>query len=93
MKKIVLGTLVTVAFSASLFAGQSAMCKGCHGANGEKNIIVHSAIPNKLSKADFLSAMKGYKDGTRKGHGKEGMMRSWAMRSNHEAIAKEWNLK
>ena len=39
-------------------------CVACHGAEGEKSALNKSLIIKDMSKADFVSAMKGYKDGS-----------------------------
>lgn len=39
-------------------------CVACHGAEGEKSALNKSLIIKDLSKADFVKAMKGYKDGS-----------------------------
>jgi len=43
-------------------------CIVCHGATGEKSALNKSLIIKDMSKADFMSAMKGYKNGS---YGKE----------------------
>ena len=39
-------------------------CVACHGAAGEKSALNKSLIIKDMSKADFIAAMKGYKDGS-----------------------------
>ena len=39
-------------------------CVACHGAEGEKSALNKSLIIKDMPKADFMSAMKGYKDGS-----------------------------
>lgn len=39
-------------------------CVACHGAEGEKAALGKSMIIKDMSKADFIAAMKGYKDGS-----------------------------
>jgi cytochrome c553 len=39
-------------------------CKGCHGANFEKKAMGKSKIVKDLTKADIVTALKGYKDGS-----------------------------
>lgn len=39
-------------------------CVACHGAAGEKAALNKSLIIKDMSKADFISAVKGYKDGS-----------------------------
>ncbi len=66
MKKITKSILV-----AAIFCGVSAnatplytKCVSCHGAEGEKAALGKSLIIKDMSKADFLKALKGYKDGS-----------------------------
>jgi cytochrome c553 len=62
MKKIV---LLSTILACSLFATDAyKKCAGCHGANGEKKALGKSKIIKDMSKADFITAMKGYKDGS-----------------------------
>ncbi len=62
MKKIVIATtLLAVTFA---FANPYAKCASCHGANGEKVALGKSKIIKDMTKADFVSALKGYQDGT-----------------------------
>lgn len=39
-------------------------CVACHGTSGEKAALNKSLIIKDMSKADFITAMKGYKDGS-----------------------------
>jgi len=39
-------------------------CNGCHGANFEKKAMGVSKVVSGMSKADIVTAIKGYKDGT-----------------------------
>jgi len=39
-------------------------CAGCHGANFEKKAMGVSKIVKDMSKADIVTALKGYKDGS-----------------------------
>ncbi len=62
MRKILILSSLLV---ASLFAADPyAKCVACHGANGEKVALGKSKIIKDMTKADFITAMKGYKDGT-----------------------------
>jgi cytochrome c553 len=65
MKKILIATSL---FACALFASDGAAlykkCATCHGANGEKVALGKSKIIKDMSKADFIAAMKGYKDGS-----------------------------
>ncbi len=62
MKKLVVAASLLTACVA--FANPYAKCVGCHGANGEKAAMGKSKIIKDMSKADFIAAMKGYKDGS-----------------------------
>ena len=62
MKKIVIATSLLTACVA--FANPYAKCSACHGVNGEKAALGKSKIIKDLSKADFVSALKGYQAGT-----------------------------
>ena len=42
----------------------TATCAGCHGTSFEKKAMNVSKVVNELSKADIVTALKGYKDGT-----------------------------
>ncbi|RXK00995.1 cytochrome C [Arcobacter sp. CECT 8986] len=65
MKKILIATSL---FACAVFAADGAAlykkCATCHGMNGEKKALGKSKIIKDLPKADFISAMKGYKAGT-----------------------------
>jgi cytochrome c553 len=62
MKKIVIATSLLVASVA--FAGSYDKCATCHGVNGEKAALGKSKVIKDMTKADFVSALKGYQDGT-----------------------------
>lgn len=64
MKKIVLSSIFVAATAAYLSAASFTACAACHGANGEKAALGKSKIIKDLSKADFVSALKGYQAGT-----------------------------
>ena len=61
MKKVL---LLTSILACAVFANPYAKCIGCHGANGEKVALGKSKIIKDMTKADFIAAMKGYKDGS-----------------------------
>jgi len=42
----------------------TAACAGCHGANFEKKAMGVSKIVKDMAKADIVTALKGYKDGS-----------------------------
>ena len=62
MKKIVIAASLLTACVA--FANPYAKCATCHGAAGEKAALGKSKIIKDMTKADFVSALKGYQDGT-----------------------------
>ena len=62
MKIIVIAASLLVASVA--FANPYAKCATCHGAAGEKAALGKSKIIKDMTKADFVSALKGYQDGT-----------------------------
>jgi len=62
MKKIVIAASLLVASAA--FAGSFDKCATCHGAAGEKAAMGKSKVIKDMTKADLVSALKGYKDGT-----------------------------
>lgn len=41
-----------------------AQCASCHGATGEKKALNKSQVINTFSKAEIVTALKGYKDGS-----------------------------
>ncbi|RXJ89147.1 cytochrome C [Arcobacter sp. CECT 8983] len=61
MKKVI---LLTSILACAAFANPYAKCVACHGANGEKSAMGKSKIIKDMTKAEFISAMKGYKDGS-----------------------------
>ncbi|MGB5917671.1 c-type cytochrome [Arcobacter sp.] len=61
MKKIL---LLSSILACVAFANPYAKCVACHGANGEKAALGKSKIIKDMSKAEIVSALKGYKDGS-----------------------------
>ncbi len=61
MKKIL---LLTSILACAVFANPYAKCAGCHGADGGKVALGKSKVIKDMTKADFIAAMKGYKDGS-----------------------------
>lgn len=60
-KLLIIATMLAIsAQSTPLYT----KCVTCHGAAGEKAALNKSLIIKDMSKADFVSAMKGYKDGS-----------------------------
>ncbi|MDX1295529.1 MAG: c-type cytochrome [Sulfurimonadaceae bacterium] len=66
-------------------------CASCHGATGEKKALNKSQVIKDFTQADFVAALKGYKDGTYGGAMKALMKGQVAKLSDAdmEAIAKE----
>lgn len=67
MKKVVLSLACLLAFASIASADGAALykkCAGCHGLKGEKAALGKSKVINKLSKADVITALNGYKDGS-----------------------------
>ena len=92
MKKIVLGTLVCIMVA---FGADTTACKGCHGADLSKAGIMGTSSKNimSMSKADFITAMNGYKAGTY-GGAKKALMKGQAnMAGDAAAFADALGLK
>ncbi len=86
MKRVLLALLVL--FLTSIFADAEVAykkCVACHGINGEKVALGKSKVINEMSKNEFISAMKGYKDGT---YGRElkAMMKAQVINLSDEDI-------
>lgn len=94
MKKIVLSLIVLVGF-ASISSADGATtfkkCSGCHGAQGEKAALGKSKIINQLSKAEIVTALNGYKDGSYGGSSKA-MMKGQAAKLSETDIKEIANL-
>ncbi len=77
--------------ASSLYAASTAACVACHGKSFEKKAMGKSKIVKDMSKADFITAMKGYKDGSYGGTMK-GLMKGQVAKlsdADIEAIADE----
>jgi len=61
MKKVL---LLTSILACVAFANPYQKCVGCHGANGEKVALGKSKVIKDMTKAEIITAMKGYKDGS-----------------------------
>ena len=61
IKAVAIGSLLA---STTLFAGGTAACTGCHGADFSKAALGKSKIVKDMSKEEIIAALKGYKDGT-----------------------------
>jgi len=57
---IAMGTL----FLTTLSGASIAICKGCHGQMWEKVVMGKSRVVKDMSRAEILSALKGYQNGT-----------------------------
>jgi len=64
MKKTLLTLSVVALAATSTFAANTAACAGCHGAEFEKAALGKSKIVKDMAKADIVTALKGYKDGS-----------------------------
>lgn len=66
--KIITTSIILTAIIGSVSATQATQlyvkCIACHGTAGEKAALNKSLIIKEMSKADFIVAMKGYKDGS-----------------------------
>jgi len=74
MTKIVKVIALASLLAPTLYGAGTAACKGCHGASFEKKAMGKSKEVNKMSKADIVAALKGYKDGSY-GGAMKGMMK------------------
>ena len=70
IKVIALASLL----APTLYGASTAGCKGCHGADFEKKAMGKSKVVKDMSKEDFISSLKGYKDGSY-GGAMKGMMK------------------
>ena len=69
MKKVISSIAVVTLLGISAHATQLyTKCAACHGEKGEKVSLGKSLVIKDMSKEAFVSAMKGYKDGS---YGKE----------------------
>ena len=64
MKKTLVTLSVVAITATSTFAANTTVCAGCHGANFEKAALGKSKIVKDMAKADIITALKGYKDGS-----------------------------
>jgi cytochrome c-type protein NapB len=70
IKVVAVGSLLA---STTLFAGGTAACAGCHGADFSKKALGKSKVVKDMSKEEIIAALKGYKDGSY-GGAMKGMM-------------------
>ena len=88
VKIVAIGSLL---IASSLYAASTAACVACHGKSFEKKAMGKSKIVKDMSKADFITAMKGYKDGSYGGSMK-GLMKGQVAKlsdADIEAMAEE----
>ena len=64
MKTLLLILGITSILAAADGAALYNKCVSCHGAAGEKHALNKSKIINEMSKAEIVTALKGYKDGS-----------------------------
>lgn len=82
MKKVALSTLVVAGLAVSSFAMPASYktCVACHGPKGEKGFAAApTKVPANLTKAQVVTALKGYKDGSYGGPTK-GLMKGQVMK-------------
>jgi cytochrome c553 len=60
-KSLIIATALAISTQATPLYTK---CVACHDAAGEKAALNKSLIIKDMSKADFVAAMKGYKDGS-----------------------------
>jgi len=90
MSKI-LTVVAGLSLMATVVSANTAVCKGCHGANFEKKAMGKSKVVKDLSKADIVKALKGYKAGTY-GGAMKGLMKGQVAKysdADLEALAAE----
>ncbi len=73
MTALMVLSLGTIGVYAEDGATLYAACAACHGEKGELKALDASKIIKDMSKADFTTALKGYKAGTYGGAQKESM--------------------
>ncbi len=61
-------------------------CAGCHGGKGEKKALGKSELIGGWSKDKTVTALEGYKDGTRNVHGMGAVMKGQASKLSKEQI-------
>lgn len=82
MKKIILGTVISV---GALMAASWAPCASCHGATAEKSALGKSQIIKGWEASKVEAALNGYKNGTYGGVMK-GVMKGQVSRLSDEDI-------
>ncbi len=64
MKTLLLILGITSILAAEDGAALFKKCASCHGNTGEKHALNKSKIINEMSKAEIVTALKGYKNGS-----------------------------
>ena len=64
MTKVIKVIALASLLAPTLYGAGTAGCKGCHGADFEKQAMGKSKVVKDMSKADIVTALKGYKDGS-----------------------------
>lgn len=88
MKKVVLGLVSLLALASIASADGAALykkCATCHGAHGEKAALGKSKVIDKMSKADIVTSLNGYKDGSY-GGAMKGLMKGQVMKLSENDI-------
>ena len=91
MIKVVKVIALASLLAPTLYGASTAACKGCHGASFEKKAMGKSKVVKDMSKADIVTALKGYKDGSY-GSAMKGIMKGQVASlsdADIEAIANE----
>ena len=90
MKIFILSILGVVLYGAMPASYQN--CIGCHGVYGEKSVMGKSKIIKNLTKDEFISALKGYKNQTYGGAYKA-LMSIYAKRLSDDEIEEIYDTK
>lgn len=69
MKNILFSVVAIASFSFASGDLYKKECASCHGANAEKKALGKSDVIAGWAAADVISALQGYKDGSRNVHG------------------------
>ncbi|QOG12695.1 c-type cytochrome [Arcobacter sp. FWKO B] len=69
MKKVLLSCVAVASLSFASGDLYKAECASCHGANAEKKALGKSDVIAGWAEADIVTALNGYKDGSRNVHG------------------------
>jgi cytochrome c-type protein NapB len=80
LKIVAVAALLTTAASANV-----AGCKGCHGTNFEKKAMNVSKVVKDMTKAEIVTALTGYKDGSY-GGAMKGLMKGQVIKLDAAAI-------